>query len=828
MATSKKTVPLKSKKQAKKKVQLKLSPGRKPENLTEDEWQYSLRVQMAEQTLFDIKPISKESIYGDYIVQNMNAKSSYKVAFRGRYSHGNYCDCYDFKTNQLGICKHIAAVEHYIQKRPALRKQLKTVFEPSYSSMFLNYVGPHSIKLRFGTDDANKLMKLFKPYLNENHILNEKGYLQIDQLLRKAKEIQPSFVCYPDALNYILQWREQQKRQEYLSPFVIKNKLPAIKSLKVKLFPYQIHGVLFTALAGRSLLADDMGLGKTIQAIALSQLMFEYYNVSKVIIICPTSLKYQWQTEIEKYTDAASRVIEGNYLKRRDIYQEHKPPLYSIISYNMAVSDIALINDFQPDLIILDEGQRIKNYQSKVATGIKKLQSQYSLVLTGTPLENKLQELYSLLQFIDPVKTGTLFQLLSKHEVRDENNKVVAYKDLHLIKEQLKHVLLRRTKKEVLTQLPERSDQYKFVPLTLEQSELHQGYVEIIAKIIARWRSQRFLSEQDRQRLLNNLSCMRMVCNSTYVIDQTTNYQTKLTELMNILEQVIEAGDEKVVIFSQWERFTRLIAWELDSMKIGYANLNGSIPGHKRKDLFERFNHDPLCRIFLSTDAGGVGLNLQAGSIIINMDLPWNPAVLEQRIARVHRQGQTKKVSVINFVAQGTIEERMISKLKFKSALAKGILDDGEHDIFMEDSQFNILMKEVDGLVNDQILHKPDQEIQYETEAEILNEAQSTGQEEISSPHESIEGKQSLVEDDMMPEQEAVSSSVKASDFIQTASGFFSQLSQVLSNPAETENLVKSLTHKDDESGQTYLKIPVESEQVIKNVLNLFAGLMGK
>lgn len=138
-----------------------------------------------------------------------------------------------------------------------------------------------------------------------------------------------------------------------------------------------------------------------------------------------------------------------------------------------------------------------------------------------------------------------------------------------------------------------------------------------------------------------------------------------------------------------------------------------------------------------------------------------------------------------------------------------------------------VLNFDSDGLVNDQLLHKPDKDMKYETEAEILNEVQSTDQREVASQNESASDHQSLAADEKQAEPERVSNAVKASDFIQTASGFFSQLSQVLSNPAETENLVKSLTHKDEESGQTYLKIPVESEQVIKNVLSVFAGLMG-
>ncbi|MEP6845063.1 MAG: DEAD/DEAH box helicase, partial [Panacibacter sp.] len=689
-------------KSAKRKYKSKpiLSNTRKPADLSVPEWQTELRKQIAERSEFKITNTGEGLVYSDYRVYNSNTKNSYKVALRSRDNSLNYCSCYDFKTNQLGTCKHIEAVLQHVNKRPALRRALKQPYETSYSSIYIEYRGERKVMFRIGTDNTAEFKKLLQPFVEKDYSLTEKGYSNIDKILQKAFQINASFRCYDDALAHIIQLRENKKRQEFLAPYIKEKKLPEIKSLSVKPFPYQTEGILFCAAVGRSILADDMGLGKTIQAIGVSQLMNENMQVQKVLIICPTSLKYQWQSEIEKFTSASAKVIEGNYFSRQQLYKE-EGHLYKIASYHMAVNDLELINDYQPDLIILDEAQRIKNWQTKVSQSMKKLQSKYALVLTGTPLENKLQELYSLVQFVNPLLLGSLYNFISQHEEVDETGKVTGYRNLHEIKERLNHMLLRRTRKQVLTQLPARIDKNLFIEITKEQKELHSEYADTVNKLVTRWRKMGFLKEEDRQRLLICLNMMRMVCNSTYVIDQETNHQTKLDELFSLLEEVLQTGDEKIVIFSQWERFTRLIALELDRLKIGYANLNGTIPSNKRKDLFDRFNNDANCRIFLSTDAGGVGLNLQAGSYLFNMDLPWNPAVLEQRIARIYRHGQKKNVNIINFVAQHTIEHSMLGKLKFKTALSEGILDNGETNIFIGDGKFNVFMKSVEELVTD-------------------------------------------------------------------------------------------------------------------------------
>ena len=349
------------------------------------------------------------------------------------------------------------------------------------------------------------------------------------------------------------------------------------------------------------------------------------------------------------------------------------------------------------DLVILDEAQRIKNWKTKTAKEIKKISSPYAVVLTGTPIENKLEELYSIIQFIDPFKLGSLHHFLGTHQTYDGTGKVIGYQKLHRIQEVLSDVIIRRTRPQVLSQLPSRTDTQVFVPLTERQAVIHEEYADAVARLCNKWRRMGFLDEKDRQRLLLSLNCMRMVADSTYVLDQESRHDTKIKELMCILETAL-AGSEKVVVFSQWERMTRLVKEELLSRNIGFSHLWGGVPGHKRQALLEDFQNNEHCRVFLSTDAGSVGLNLQCASILVNLDLPWNPAVLEQRIGRIHRHGQRRPVNIINLISKSSIEERMVSVLKFKSSLFAGVLDNGEDEIFMGQSKFKRFMTSVEAV----------------------------------------------------------------------------------------------------------------------------------
>jgi superfamily II DNA/RNA helicase len=319
---------------------------------------------------------------------------------------------------------------------------------------------------------------------------------------------------------------------------------------------------------------------------------------------------------------------------------------------------------------------------------------------------------------------------------------------------------------------------------------------------------------------------MRMACDSTYILDQKTRYDTKVAETVNILQSIFDNGDEKVVIFSQWERMTRLIAYELDKMGVGYEYLHGDVPSAKRRDLIVNFTDDPDSRVFLSTDAGSTGLNLQAGSIMINLDLPWNPAVLEQRIARIYRLGQERNVQVINLVAKDTIEEQMLDKLRFKTAMFEGVLDNGEDTIFLgNESKFTAMMDTLSDVIEEEAKEQTVMEQQHE-EAEAdapeplkdeptpqaLNEMQETQQSEIATKGVSMSGQ--------MPRE--------PQELVVQGISFLSGLAQTLQSQEATEKLVDSIVEIDKETGQSHLRIPVPDKETVQTLLSLVGKLLAK
>ncbi len=487
----------------------------------------------------------------------------------------------------------------------------------------------------------------------------------------------------------------EERRRRVAEAFPRGIRSAAFKDLvKLSLYDYQREGALFAARAGRCLLGDEMGLGKTFQAIAATEIMARLFGVGRVLIVCPTSLKHQWQREIDRAVPRSVEVIGG--LRKRREKGFATDTFFKVTNYDTVHVDLDLIEDWSPDLVILDEAQRIKNWSTRVARSVKRIAAPYAIVLTGTPLENRLEELISIVQFVDRFRLGPTFRLLHDHQVRDDYGKVIGYRDLDRIGQTLEPVLLRRQKDQVLDQLPERIDSNVFVPMTERQRKYHTEGLEVVARIVEKWRRYRFLTEADKERLMKALQQMRMACDSSYLVDHKTDQGPKPDEAVTLLEELGERPGAKVVVFSQWLRMHELLVRRLKKRGVGHVLFHGGVPGNKRKELIDRFRDDPDCRVFLSTDAGGVGLNLQFASVVLNMDLPWNPAVLEQRIGRVHRLGQRQPVRVVNFVAQGTIEEGMLGVLKFKQSLFAGVLDGGEKDVFLGGSRLNKFMETVE------------------------------------------------------------------------------------------------------------------------------------
>jgi len=437
--------------------------------------------------------------------------------------------------------------------------------------------------------------------------------------------------------------------------------------------PYQERGAIFAACRGRVVLADDMGLGKTVQALAAADMLRRRRGIQRVLVVAPASVKYQWKTEIDRFSELSAQVIEGLLPRRRELYSS--PKFFNLSSYELVLKDIRYMHELAPDLIILDEAQRIRNWTTATARTIKQLKSRYAFVLTGTPLENKLEELFSVVEFIDGRRLGPAFRFLHEHRTEDENGKLIGYRGLDRIHDQLAPILLRRTRQEVLKDLPKRTDQILHVALTPQQAEPYWEQNDILAGLMRKWERQGWLSEIDQKRVLCCLQNMRMLCNSTFLFDKQTNHSPKLAEFCEIVRELAIEEGRKVVVFSEYERMTYLAGKELEKLGIGFVSLHGSVPSRNRGALMEKFRRDADCRVFLSTDAGGVGLNLQAASAVVNFEPPWNPARLEQRIGRVHRLGQAHPVHVVHLLTKDTIEERVWETLKLKKSLFAGVFD---------------------------------------------------------------------------------------------------------------------------------------------------------
>ncbi len=678
-------------------------------------------------------------IFSDFRLTNPISGKTYNLIIRGNQPGANYCSCPDFAVNNLGTCKHLEFTLSRLEKKRGARKVLAAGYQPPYSEIYLHHGLKQEIRFNPGRDLPRPVQTWANKLFDGQGTLRDEYLLDLPRLLQdRPKSNGHEVRCHDEVLAWVAEHQEARERAKIIGEQLREgHRSPIFKDLlKTDLYPYQREGALFALSAGRSLLGDDMGLGKTVQALAAAELMARFFHLEKVLIVSPTSLKYQWKTEIEKFTDRQATVIEGLNARRRELFG--RPTFYNIINYELVFRDLEAIAGWGPDLIILDEAQRIKNWKTRTAKSVKQLESPFALVLTGTPLENRIEELHSIMEFIDRRHLGPLYRFVHQHQVRDEDGKVVGYQHLQKIRETLKPVLLRRRKDEVLRQLPARIDQNIFVPLTREQRTLHDEFYEIVVKIVGKWRRYKFLTEADQRRLMIALEGMRRAADNTYLVDKKTIHGPKIEELEELLQENILEGGEKAVIFSQWLRMTELVEAVLKRNDIGYVHLNGSLPSRQRRDLVTRFKDDDRVRVFLSTDAGGVGLNLQSGSLVINMDIPWNPAVLEQRIGRVHRLGQRRTVRVVNFVSSGSIEARILELLKFKKSVFAGALDqDGEDVVMIGESQMKRFMNTVetitekieksDPLVEEQAQREAERDEALADRAEQLERESKTG-----------------------------------------------------------------------------------------------------
>ena len=644
-----------------------------------------------------VKHLRGEPHFGTWSAHSIGTETSklghhYNVQIRSLTERINLCTCPDFANNQLATCKHIEAVLHTLRKTDAERFEAaahgKT--RPPASFLYLSWDGEDgpTIKLVVGERWGAVLAATLDPFFDtDNSFVGSmpSDFFSLQRALRD-RPLEESDGEWPeeaqlivgdDVLDYVRRVSAEAvtQRNGQLIRDQIESSGGHLPHLRAKLYPYQVEGVAFLAAKGRALLADDMGLGKTMQAIAASLWMMERRDVRRTVIVCPASLKHQWARELQRFTNFTEediQIVQGTRTAR--MVQYRQKARFTILNYELVLRDCSVVNALlAPDLLILDEAQRIKNWRTKTATAVKTLKSRYAFVLTGTPLENRLEDLYNLMQLVDPQVLGPLWRYLIDFHVSDERGKVLGYRNLSELRNRLNPVMLRRDRRLVRDQLPERIENQLDIPMTLRQTELH-GSALSAASMLFNLSKRRPLTPSETHRLLAALQSARMACDAAGLVDKTSKGSPKLDELRNLLEEVCVEGGRKVVIFSEWKGMLDMAFEVADGLNLKYVCLHGGVPTAKRGALLDRFRDDDACQLFFSTDAGGVGLNLQSASVLINLDVPWNPAVLEQRIARVHRLGQSESVQIFKLVAEGSYEEHVARLVRGKQHLFDNVI----------------------------------------------------------------------------------------------------------------------------------------------------------
>jgi SNF2 family DNA or RNA helicase len=519
------------------------------------------------------------------------------------------------------------------------------------------------------TGDDNGLGSMLAAHFDEQGSFKKAGVEAFEPLLDKLKAFKAVRVG-----STVLNRLELLLQEKQLEDLARETPPPPVK-LRAQLYPYQKEGVRFGLFKRAALIGDEMGLGKTIQAIALAVSKKEVFGFEKVLVITPASLKEQWKREIERFSDEKADIVEGGPMRRQAIYGGNGS-YFKITNYEAVLRDVMLLARFKPDLVILDEAQRIKNFSTKTADAVKSIPRRHAVVLTGTPLENRLEDVYSIVQFLDPHLLSPLWRFAAEHFMlsRYKKGKILGYRKLDRLHMRLKPLVIRRRKEEVLRELPQELVNNYYLDLHHQQQKIHSGYLQALIPIL----NKKYLTPIDLRRIQELLVRMRMVCDSTYLIDRKTHISPKLEELEGIIDEMVVQNGRKMVIFSEWTTMTYLIGRYLSEAEIGFVELSGKIPVKKRQALIDEFTTNPKCRVFLSTDAGGTGLNLQAADCVVNFELPWNPAKVRQRIGRVNRIGQKSRcINVVNLITKNSIEEKILTGLQLKTDLFTGVFDGG-------------------------------------------------------------------------------------------------------------------------------------------------------
>jgi hypothetical protein len=631
----------------------------------------------------------------------------YQTELIGRHPLVLSCNCADFVRSSLGLCKHGFAVLQELGPK-ALSETAKPRTSQS-SKPRLSWDPTHPLHgsadrlLRLRVDGARGTQfERGKPATDQ-----DAATVRLRWITRQLRAAEGGAYRTDAAALRVLKEEAQRAERLAANERGLKRAWGTLAELQRKLYDYQKAGVRRFLETGRLLLADDMGLGKTTQAIACCHALFRTRRIQRGLVVVPAALKPQWQREWEQTTRVPLIDVDGSPAQRRDTYRSTESG-FLLVGYEQLLRDVAEVRAYAPEFVLLDEAQRIKNWATKSAATVKSLDAEYRLVLTGTPMENRFEELASLMDFVDDTALEPKWRLVPLHTLTEGNagRGVAGARNLETLRGRLGNAFLRRRRAEVLSQLPPRTDTRMSMPLTDQQAGEHAELRQPIAALMRR-AAHRPLTQVEFLKLMQLLTRQRMICNGLALTNFDEEwprcaaksrpterffdslFSPKLIGFRGLVEQFVLAQDRKVVVFSQWRRMLRLADWSVRDVlaDAGRRSLffTGAESRKQREKAIVEFHDDPSASVLFLSDAGGVGLNLQrAASCCINLELPWNPAVLEQRIGRIYRLGQTRPIEVVNLVAEEGIESRIAALVANKQAVFSTLFDGTSDEVLFD------------------------------------------------------------------------------------------------------------------------------------------------
>jgi len=447
-------------------------------------------------------------------------------------------------------------------------------------------------------------------------------------------------------------------------------------AIKATLRPYQLSGFQWLQtldeLQWGGCLADDMGLGKTLQVITFLQYLKEKYKGSTHLVVCPTSLIYNWESELKKFAPKLKYHIY--YGSSREFTNEHFENYDVIItSYGLVRNDMEALLKFEWHYIILDESQAIKNPDALTTKAVQLLKSKNRLVMSGTPVQNNTFDLFAQFHFLNPGLLGNkeFFKTEFANPI-DKHNDADKSRQLRTL---VYPFLLRRTKEQVAPDLPDKTETVLWCQMPKEQRSVYEDYKNYYRTMLMKKIEEEGMAKAGMY-VLEGLLRLRQICDSPQLVkdkEVTTTQSIKIEELLRELQE--NTGSHKILVFSQFTEMLQLIKVALQERKISFSYLDGSIPAAKRKDAVDTFQNDASIKVFLiSLKAGGVGLNLTAADYVYIVDPWWNPAAEQQAIDRTHRIGQTQKIFAYKMICKDTVEEKIVELQQRKKQLANELV----------------------------------------------------------------------------------------------------------------------------------------------------------